>query len=65
VPGLSLGPAVSRRGQVPKTVRGRAVLGRCRAVLDRDLLEQSVAERLARAAIPAFLLWLAIYWALS
>jgi hypothetical protein len=34
-------------------------------VLDRDLLEQSVAERLARAAIPAFLLWLAIYWALS
>jgi len=61
VPGLPLGPAVSPYGRVP----GRVLLGRCRAVFNRDLLEQSVAERLARAAIPAFLLWLAIYWALS
>jgi len=52
---------VSPYGRVP----GRVLLGRCRAVFNRDLLEQSVAERLARAAIPAFLLWLAIYWALS
>jgi hypothetical protein len=33
--------------------------------LDRDLLEQSVAERLAKAAIAACFLWLAIWWALS
>jgi hypothetical protein len=29
------------------------------------LLEQSVAERLAKAAIAVALLWLAIWWALS
>ena len=40
-------------------------LGHCRAVLGRDLLEQSVAERLERAAIFVVLLWLAIGWALS
>jgi hypothetical protein len=33
--------------------------------LHRGLLEQSVAERLAKAAIAAVLLWLAIWWALS
>jgi hypothetical protein len=58
MPGLSFGPAVS-----PPAVSGHGRVRR--AVFDRDLLEQSVAERLARAAIPAFLLWLAIYWALS
>jgi hypothetical protein len=36
-----------------------------RGVLDRDLLEQSVAERLALAVIAAGCLWLAIWWALS
>ena len=33
--------------------------------LQRGLLEQSVAERLAWAVIAAALLWLAIWWALS
>jgi hypothetical protein len=33
--------------------------------LQRGLLEQSVPERLAWAAIAAILLWLAIWWALS
>ena len=36
-----------------------------RGVLDRDLLEQSVAERLVVAVIAAGCLWLAIWWALS
>ena len=44
---------------------GWVLLGRCRTVLGRDLLEQSVAERLARAAIFVVLLWLAIGWAWS
>ena len=36
-----------------------------RISLHRGLLEQSIAERLAWAAIAAGLLWLAIRWALS
>jgi hypothetical protein len=36
-----------------------------RSFFQHDLLEQSVAERLAWAAIAAGLLWLAIWWALS
>jgi hypothetical protein len=36
-----------------------------RGFLQHDLLEQSVAERLAWAAIATGLLWLAIWWALS
>jgi hypothetical protein len=36
-----------------------------RGVFRRGLLEQSVAERLAWAAIASILLWLAIWWALS
>jgi hypothetical protein len=36
-----------------------------RSFVERDLLEQSVAERLAKAAIAACFLWLAIWWALS
>ena len=36
-----------------------------RISLHRGLLEQSVAERLAKAAIAVALLWLAIWWALS
>ena len=43
----------------------RVLLGRVRDLLERDTLEQSVIERLARAAFATFLLWLAIYWALS
>jgi hypothetical protein len=44
---------------------GRSALGRLHGVVDRDLLEQSVVERFARAAVAAVLLWLAIYWAIS
>jgi hypothetical protein len=36
-----------------------------RSFLDRDLLEQSVGERLVKAVIAASFLWLAIWWALS
>ena len=36
-----------------------------RSFLDRDLLEQSVGERLVKAVIAAGFLWLAIWWALS
>ena len=36
-----------------------------RGSLRRGLLEQSVAERLVRAAIAAGFLWLAIWWALT
>jgi hypothetical protein len=57
VPGLPLGPAVS--------ATDRLVLGQVRTLVERDLLEQSVTERLARAVVAAALLWLAIYWALS
>jgi hypothetical protein len=57
VPRLPLGTAVS----APE----RVVLGRARGFFGRDLLEQSVTERLARAGLVAFVLWLAIYWALS
>jgi hypothetical protein len=57
VPGLPLGPAVS--------ATDRVVLGQVRTLVERDLLEQSVTERLARAVFAAALLWLAIYWALS
>ena len=39
----------------------RVLLGRVRDLLERDLLEQSVTERLVRAACAAVLLWLAIY----
>jgi hypothetical protein len=44
---------------------GRATLGRVRECFERELLEQSVTERLARATCVAGLLWLAIYWAVS
>ena len=47
------------------TGSGPPVLGRLHNMVDRGLLEQSAAERLARAAVAAVLLWLAIYWALS
>jgi hypothetical protein len=43
----------------------RPVIGRLRGVLERDLIEQSAAERLVRAVFAAGLLWLAIWWALS
>jgi hypothetical protein len=43
----------------------RPILGRLRGFFERDLIEQSVTERLAKAAFAAGLLWLAIWWALS
>ena len=43
----------------------RVLLGRVRDLWERDLLEQSVGERLVRAGCAAALLWLAICWALS
>jgi hypothetical protein len=55
--GLPLGTAVNE----PQ----RTLFGRVRGWFGRDLLEQSIAERLARAGLVASLLWLAIYWALS
>jgi hypothetical protein len=55
VPRLPLGTAVS----APERV-----LGRVRDLLEGDLLEHSVTERLAGAGFAAALLWLAIYWAL-
>jgi hypothetical protein len=36
-----------------------------RSLFDRDLIEQSVGERLVKAVIAASFLWLAIWWALS
>ena len=57
MPRLPLGAAVS----APE----RVLLGRARDLWVRDLLEQSVAERLVRAGCAAALLWLAICWALS
>jgi hypothetical protein len=57
VPGMPRGAAVR--------AHGRATLGRVRERFERELLEQSVTERLARATCVAGLLWLAIYWALS
>jgi hypothetical protein len=57
VPRLPLGTEV----RAPE----RVLLGRVRDLWERDLLEQSVAERLVRAGCAAALLWLAICWALS
>ena len=55
--GLPLGSPVRKLAQT--------VLGQFRAALARDLIEQGVAERLARAALAVGLLWVAIWWALS
>ena len=49
----------------PVSVTARPIIGRFRGVLERDLIEQSAAERLVRALFAAGLLWLAIWWALS
>ena len=57
MPSLPFGTAVS----APE----RVLVGRVRDFLKRDLLEQGVTERLARAVFAVALLWLAIYWALS
>ena len=43
----------------------QVMVGHVGGVLDRDLIEQSAVERLARAAFAAGLLWVAIAWALS
>jgi hypothetical protein len=47
------------------SVIARPSFGSLRGLLQRGLLEQSVAERLGWVAIAAGLLWLAIWWALS
>ena len=57
MPGLPRGSAVN--------AVGRVLLARCRAMLHRDLLERSVAERFAWTVIASAMLWLAIYWVLS
>jgi len=46
-------------------VIARPRLRSVRGLLQRGLLEQSVAERLIWAIFAASLLWLAIWWALS
>jgi hypothetical protein len=51
--------------RTPVSVTARLIIGRLRGVLERDLIEQSVAERLVKALFAAGLLWLAIWWALS
>jgi len=43
----------------------RSILHRLRTVLERDLIEQSVVQRLTKAAFAACVLWLAIWWALA
>src|SRR6202023_3014167 len=57
VPRLPLGAAV----RAPE----RVLLGRVRDLWERDLLEQSVTDRLATAGCAAALLWLPILWGLS
>ena len=57
MPRLPLGAAVS----APE----RVLRSRVRDLWERDLLEQSVTDRLVRAGCAAALLWLAICWALS
>jgi hypothetical protein len=47
------------------SVIARPLLGRLRAAFERDLIEQSVAERVTKAALAAALVWVAIWWALS
>ncbi len=44
---------------------GRRIAGCLRVAIERDPIEQSIAERLAKAVIVASLLWVAIWWALS
>ncbi len=41
----------------------RAIAGHLRGLTERDLIEQSVIERLVKAAFAAGLLWAAIAWA--
>jgi hypothetical protein len=41
------------------------IRGCLRFALERDPIEQSIAERLAKATVAASLLWVAIWWALS
>jgi hypothetical protein len=47
------------------SVPARPVIRRLRGALERDIIEQSAAERLVKALFAAGLLWLAIWWALS
>jgi hypothetical protein len=56
-------PGLPRGAKVIPTA-GR-VIGCLRVAFERDALEQSIAERLAKALIAASLLWVAIWWALS
>jgi hypothetical protein len=43
----------------------RSIGDRVRVAVERDPIEQSIAERLAKAMFAAALLWVAIWWALS
>jgi hypothetical protein len=61
VPGLPLRAPPG----TPVNVRVRPIVGRLGGVFERDLIEQSVAERVVRALFLAVLLWLAIWWGLS
>jgi hypothetical protein len=56
-------PRLPPRTPVSMTIR--PIVGRFRGVLERDLIQQSAAERLVRALFAAGLLWVAIWWALS
>jgi hypothetical protein len=57
MPRLPLGTAVIQAA--------RRIGGCIRLTIERDPIEQSIAERLAKAVIAASLLWVAIWWALS
>lgn len=56
-------PGLPRRSAV--IVIAQPILARVRGVLERNLIEQSAAERVVKAGFVAGLLWLAIWWALS
>lgn len=43
----------------------RRIGGYLRLATERDPIEQSIAERLAKAMLTAALLWVAIWWAWS
>jgi hypothetical protein len=43
----------------------RRIADRLRVAIERDPIEQGVAERLAKAGFASGLLWVAIWWALS
>jgi hypothetical protein len=42
----------------------RRIADRVQVAVDRDPIEQSISERLAKAMLAVALLWVAIWWAL-